>query len=187
MAVDFNNPQQVASFRESMIDKGYEVDRVDKYLENKKPLETQDKGLSNPAKITQKFGNRSNVEVFSKGYNRGADLGVPAGTALYLPQGEWEVVEAFGGARNRGYIGNSTNRGYGNSIQVRNKNTGELLRFSHLNKVNAKPGQIISGGSVVGATGSTGNSTGPHLDIEYIDQRGRLRDVLASQYGRYYL
>lgn len=142
----------------------------------------QDEILPGKDRVTQAFGNRSAVEIFSGGVNRGTDFGAKRGTPVALPQGRWVVMESFGEAR-EGVRG--TNRGYGNSVKVRNQMTGEILRFSHLGKVNVRPGQLVSSGQVVGLTGSTGNSTGPHLDIEYISATGRLGDVRRSPYGKF--
>lgn len=134
-------------------------------------------------RVTQTFGQKSQYDVFSGGVNYGVDFGVKTGTPVGLPAGEWQVVEAFGGEQGQGYIGNKANRGYGNSILVKNAKTGETLRLSHLSKVNVRPGQVIPGGTVIGATGATGNVTGPHLDVEYRDRSGRLNDVLKTPYA----
>lgn len=134
------------------------------------------------APITQSFGARSGVEVFSGGFNRGADFGVKEGTPLALPPGEWQVQEAFGADKEKGYIGRKSNRGYGNSVLVRNTQTGETLRFSHLSGVNVLPGKVYKGGTVIGASGMTGNVTGPHVDIEYT-KNGKLSDVTKSPYS----
>jgi len=131
--------------------------------------------------LTQKFGNYNpSVERYSGGVNYGADFATPKGTPLSAPQGQWVVAEAFDGAKegNRG-----VNNGWGNSVVIVNSQTGERLRFSHLSKVGVRPGQIVKGGQVFGLTGNTGNSTGPHIDIEYYDQRGRVSDVLKSRYA----
>lgn len=133
--------------------------------------------------ITQVFGQKSKFDVFSGGVNYGVDFGIKEGTPVGLPAGQWEVVEAFGGAGNRGFIGDNTNRGYGNSVLVKNAKTGETLRLSHLQRVNVRPGQVIPGGTIIGASGATGNVTGAHLDVEYKDQSGRLRDVLKTPYA----
>lgn len=138
--------------------------------------------------ITQKFGNRSRVERYSGGVNRGTDFAVPTGTPVSLPEGRWKVVEAFSGAtasgpnnRQRGI-----NSGYGNSVVVQNLDTGEKMRFSHLSRVNGKLGQEVKGGDIVGLTGATGNvagKTGQHLDLEYFDEKGQLRDIMQSRYA----
>lgn len=146
-------------------------------------LERQQSFLSTKGKITQQFGNRNPIEQFSGGVNYGTDIAVPEGTKIAVPDGQWEVVESYGDASGAGFIGNNTNRGYGNSVLVRNQQTGEMLRFSHLSDAMVRAGQVLDGGTVIGLSGSTGNATGPHLDLEYYDQSGRLQDVLASRYG----
>lgn len=133
--------------------------------------------------ITQTFGQRSKYDVFSGGVNYGVDYGVKEGTPVGLPAGQWEVVEAFGEASGRGRIGDNTNRGYGNSILVKNQKTGETLRLSHLQRVGVRPGQVIPGGTVIATSGATGNVTGSHLDVEYRDKSGRLGDVLRTPYA----
>lgn len=138
------------------------------------------------ARVTQAFGNvNPRVEVFNKsGVNTGTDFGIKEGTPLALPPGEWEVLEAYSGAKGRGFIGNKANRGYGNSVLVKNSQTGETMRFSHLSGVNVQPGKIYKGGTVLGASGATGNVTGPHLDLEYKTAAGKYQDVLRSQYAK---
>lgn len=133
------------------------------------------------APITQQFGIKSPYDVFSGGVNTGTDFAVPQGTPVIVPSGRWRVVSAFNQAQGPGYIGNNTNNGYGNSIMVQNMDSGERLRFSHLSKVGVRPGDIVGGG-VVGLSGSTGNASGPHLDLEYYDSKGKLGDPLKSPF-----
>jgi len=149
--------------------------------------------LPGGAPLTQPFGARnSRYNKISGGVNRGADFAVPTGTPVSVPpEGNWEVVESFSGATASG-PGNRQamiNRGYGNSVLVRNTLTGEMMRFSHLSGVDVNPGQLIKGGQVVGRSGATGHvagRTGQHLDVEYVDQSGKLGDVTRSPYGRYF-
>lgn len=132
--------------------------------------------------ITQAFGNKSNVEVFSKGVNSGVDIGVPKNTPVFLPSGNWKVLSAFNGAKS-GYVGDNENSGYGNSVYVQNVDTGEKLRFSHLNTVNV-PSSVMQGGQAVGLSGATGNVTGPHLDLEYYTPTGQLANFLNTSYAK---
>lgn len=66
----------------------------------------------------------------------------------------------------------------GNMIQVRHDSRYTTV-YRHLSKVNVKKGEKISRGEVIGAVGSTGLSTGPHLcfsvfkNNEYIDPLGK--------------
>lgn len=135
--------------------------------------------LSQGGPITQQFGNY-NPSLY-RGINQsmtntGVDIGVPTGTGVNLPDGVWKILEAIKGG---------FNKGYGNSVLAQNTKTGEKLRFSHLSDVAAQLNQMLQGGSRIGATGATGNVTGPHLDLEYYNQQGKLADVLKSGYGRY--
>lgn len=142
----------------------------------------QDKILGKTGVITQRFGNRNPIEKFSGGVNYGTDIGVPRGTKVSVPPGKWKVIEAYAGAEEGK---SAVNRGYGNSILVQNQETGEKMRFSHLSQVGVRPGEIVDGNKIVGATGSTGNSTGPHLDLEMYDRSGRLIDILNTPYSSY--
>lgn len=129
------------------------------------------------APITQAYGNYNPglyKGINASMTNTGTDFGAPEGTPIHLPQGKWEVVEQ----------GTGWNRGYGNSTMVKNKETGEMLRFSHLSKMHKlEPGQEIQGGQLFGLVGKTGHTTGSHLDLEAYDENGNLVDVMKTRYG----
>jgi len=57
--------------------------------------------------------------------------------------------------------------GYGNQIVV-NHGGGKKSRYGHMSKFYVVKGQTVEKGEAIGAMGSTGNSTGPHLHFEYI-------------------
>lgn len=125
--------------------------------------------------VTQSFMNYNpEVEKYSGGYNYGVDFGTPVGTPVALPSGNWLIKEATLG---------SFNKGYGNSVLAVNEDTGEMIRLSHLSKLNTAPNARIRGGSVVGFTGNTGNTTGPHIDIEFYTKGGKPADILKSRYA----
>ena len=164
-----------------------EVSQSPESVQGEAPQGNFDKILSQMGPITQKFGNKSSVEKYSGGVNYGTDFAVPKGTVAALPPGEWIVEDVFDQATAEG-PGNrqgGINKEYGNSVLVRNKQTGEKLRFSHLSKVTVKKGQETVGGRPIGLTGATGNvagRTGQHLDLEYYDQQGKINDILKSIY-----
>lgn len=55
--------------------------------------------------------------------------------------------------------------GYGNLIVINHGNGYETF-YAHLNGINVVPGQIVYQGNVIGSTGNTGNSSGPHIHFE---------------------
>lgn len=55
--------------------------------------------------------------------------------------------------------------GYGNVVEVSHDN-GLMTRYAHMSAFRAKVGQEVAAGDVIGAIGSTGRSTGPHLHFE---------------------
>jgi murein DD-endopeptidase MepM/ murein hydrolase activator NlpD len=55
--------------------------------------------------------------------------------------------------------------GYGNCVRIAHNNGIETL-YGHLSKIFVKVGRQVSTGDTIGAVGSTGHSTGPHLHYE---------------------
>ncbi|BBC71418.1 peptidase M23 [Altererythrobacter sp. B11] len=55
--------------------------------------------------------------------------------------------------------------GYGKVVEVSHGN-GLMTRYAHMSQWKAKAGQQVAAGAVIGAIGSTGRSTGPHLHFE---------------------
>jgi len=131
--------------------------------------------------LSQVYGNKSHMyDNISGGVNRGADFAVPVGTPLFAPEGgEWKVLDTYTGAQGRGM----QNTGWGNSVILQNPNTKETIRMSHLSQVGVKPGQVITGGAPIALSGDTGHATGPHVDTEYTDAQGNLRNILESSYA----
>lgn len=129
------------------------------------------------AQITQSYGNK-NPGLYKLGYHGGTD--VVANGSFSLPVAA-KVVQVFEDDGTR--WGDTTgHQGYGNSILVEFP-TGERFRYSHLA---AKPqfnvGETIPAYTPFGTMGSTGNSTGNHVDFEYYNSQGR-RDNPANWSG----
>ena len=102
--------------------------------------------------VTSRFGVR--VDPF---------LGTPAmhtGIDFRAPSGYPAMATADGTVTMAGYDG-----GYGNMVEVDHGN-GITTRYGHLSEIDVKIGQVVPKGAVLGRTGSTGRSTGPHLHYE---------------------
>jgi len=56
--------------------------------------------------------------------------------------------------------------GYGNVVEVKHANERRTL-YAHLSRIDVKKGQRVEQGLRIGAVGSTGWSTGPHLHFEF--------------------
>ncbi len=85
-------------------------------------------------------------------FHSGVDLAAPAGTPVRATlAGVARVVVAAGG--------------YGLHV-VLDHGDGLSSLYGHLSAVAVADGDEVSAGEVVGAVGSTGNSTGPHLHFE---------------------
>jgi hypothetical protein len=55
--------------------------------------------------------------------------------------------------------------GYGKSVRIDHGN-GYVTIYAHLSSIQVVKGQIAKAGDIIGVTGNTGNSTGPHLHFE---------------------
>jgi len=58
-----------------------------------------------------------------------------------------------------------TKQGYGNCVEISHGNR-LLTRYAHMSRIDASVGETVGPGKVIGAIGSTGRSTGPHLHFE---------------------
>lgn len=88
--------------------------------------------------------------------NNGVDIGVPVGTTVYASMSG--VVSLIRG-------GDGWNGGYGNYIVIKHNNGVQTL-YAHLSGISVNKGETIEKGDVIGHSGNTGRSTGPHLHFE---------------------
>jgi len=119
------------------------------------------------SRVTSRFSHRRFHPVL-KTYrpHYGVDYGAPVGTPVRVTAGGVVVSAGWSG-------------GGGNTVKVRHPN-GYLTAYLHLSRF-AKgigPGRRVSQGEVIAYTGSTGLSSGPHLDYR-VQVSGRWIDPLS--------
>ena len=86
--------------------------------------------------------------------HEGVDLSAPAGTPIVAP--------AAGTVR-------SVGRRFGYGLTIELAHTGGIVtRYAHLRSANVKAGQQVDAGVQIGAVGSSGLATAPHLHFEVL-------------------
>ena len=121
---------------------------------------------------TSAFGSRRVYEYVTgatdTAIHAGVDYGVPTGTEVYASAGGRVVL-----ARNRIVTGYSV---------ILEHLPGVYSLYYHLNEIIVEEGAIVSSGEVLGHSGSTGLSTGPHLHWEIrISGENTCPDILIAR------
>ncbi len=100
--------------------------------------------------------------VFKK--HHGVDFSVPQGTA---------VLSTYYGV----VLSSMYERGYGNTIVIHND--GDFrTKFGHLMSLFVREGDLVKPGQLIGLSGNTGHSTGPHLHYEVIIEGKKIDPLL---------
>ena len=102
--------------------------------------------------VTSSFGYRRDPFTGRAAMHKGLDFRGPMGAPIYAA------------AKGRvTFVGRKS--GYGNVVEITHGN-GMMTRYAHMSKFRSRVGQQVAAGDVIGAIGSTGRSTGPHLHFE---------------------
>ena len=107
---------------------------------------------------------------WSKGYHTGVDFAVPTGTTVKAVAAGKVVASGWGGS-------------FGYQVVVRHGD-GRYTQYAHLSAISVKSGQTVGAGQRIGRSGSTGNSTGPHLHFEVRTGPGFGSDIDPVAYLR---
>ncbi len=120
--------------------------------------------------INSPFGYRYHPIWHRRILHSGLDIGGPNHGAVHAADGGQIIWAGWKG-------------GYGKAIMINHGNRGGrnlVTLYGHLSGINVSAGQSVSKGQTIGAEGSTGYSTGPHLHFEVrvngtpVDPRGFL-------------
>lgn len=108
------------------------------------------------ARLTSHFGMRRHPILHQMRAHHGVDYGAPTGTPV------WAVADGY--VEQAGWNG-----GLGKSVTLRHAN-GLTTIYGHLSRLDVRGGQRVAQKQILGAVGSTGLSTAPHL--HYAMKRG---------------
>ena len=112
-------------------------------------------------KISSTFGSRVNPVTGRSETHKGVDIaGVFYSSNVIAAKAGTVIISQYGSS-------------YGNYVVV-SHGTGNTTLYAHLSKRSVKVGDVVKQGDVLGVTGSTGNSTGPHLHFEITEGGSRI-------------
>lgn len=160
--------------------------------QNNKVVESKEisrKVLKEPTSRVVAKGTRSMVAYSGRSYSasRGSGSGTlrwPVGGSISsgygyrggefhggidIAAGAGSTVRAAAGGR---VIAAGWDGGYGKTVVIDHGN-GLATRYAHLSRINVSPGRSVGSGEKIGAVGSTGRSTGPHLHFEVLSNGSR--------------
>lgn len=124
--------------------------------------------LGNIFCITQYFGNTpfatKNPQIYNGSGHNGVDFGAPTGTPV-LSTLSGTVVETGNTDQYPGCFS------YGKWVLIKHAN-GLSSLYAHLSKRSVTAGQKVGTGELIGYSGSTGFSTGPHLHLTVFASEG---------------
>jgi len=104
------------------------------------------------SRVTSGFAMRMHPILNSWKQHKGVDYGAPSGTAI---RSVGDGTVDFAGWQN----------GYGNVVEIRHSAQRSTL-YAHMSHIDVKHGAHVEQGQRIGAVGSTGWATGPHLHFE---------------------
>ena len=105
------------------------------------------------SRLTSGFGTRFHPILQTQRAHTGVDYAAPTGTPVMSVADGVVTESSYQGA-------------YGNMVVIQH-NARQSTVYAHLSRMQVKRGQTIKQGDIIGAVGSTGLSTGPHLHFEF--------------------
>ena len=115
-------------------------------------------------RITSTFGGRASPGGIGSTNHKGIDIGgVGYTTEIHAAKAGTVIVSQYSSS-------------YGNYVVV-SHGSGNTTLYAHMSSRKVSVGQYVNQGDVLGITGSTGNSTGPHLHFEITENGTRINPL----------
>lgn len=177
-----NYSRTTGNLQDSVEDKETKFKNTDEKIINKKRLDNKDLSIRNQGE--NKAVNKGKSPWFfimpvkggwtSSGFNdgenrqtphKGQDIAVLVGTDVYAVKSG--IVELSYYSQSYGY---NVLINHGNNIKT---------RYAHMSQLNVKVGEKVEQGNIIGLSGNTGDSTGPHLHFELIKNDVKINPMVA--------
>ena len=114
--------------------------------------------------ITSTVGGRTSPGGVGSTNHKGTDIGrVGYTSSIYAAKAGTVIVSQYSSS-------------YGNYV-VLSHGSGNTTLYGHMSSRKVEVGQYVNQGDVIGITGSTGNSTGPHLHFEITENGVRINPL----------
>ena len=114
--------------------------------------------------ITSTVGGRASPGGIGSTNHKGTDIGRVGYTSpIYASKAGTVIVSQY-------------SRSYGNYVAI-SHGSGNTTLYAHMSSRKVSVGQYVNQGDVIGITGSTGNSTGPHLHFEVTENGVRVNPL----------
>ena len=122
--------------------------------------------VTSAAPVSSRFGWRQDPITGAARFHQGVDIAVAYGHDVKAAA---TGVVSFAGVQN----------GYGSTVVIDHEG-GRQTRYAHLSQQLVGAGEVVAEGQIVGKTGNSGRSTGPHLHFEML-VNGRPVDPVAVE------
>ena len=114
--------------------------------------------------ITSTMGGRTSPGGIGSTNHKGTDIGRVGYTSQVYASKAGTVIKA------------TYSRSYGNYVVI-SHGSGNTTLYAHMSSLKTSVGAYVNQGDVIGITGSTGNSTGPHLHFEITENGSRVNPL----------
>ena len=114
--------------------------------------------------ITSTMGGRNSPGGIGSTNHKGTDIGRVGYTSQVYASKAGTVIKA------------TYSRSYGNYVVI-SHGSGNTTLYAHMSSLKTSVGAYVNQGDVIGITGSTGNSTGPHLHFEITENGSRVNPL----------
>jgi len=163
-----------AAYEKTLKELDEEEERIQaKIVELSRKLAEQNRAKSNPGGyiwpvdsryITSTMGGRSSPGGVGSTNHKGTDIGRVGYTSpIYAAKSGTVIVSQYSSS-------------YGNYVVIAH-GSGNTTLYGHMSSRKVKVDQEVKQGDVIGITGSTGNSTGPHLHFEITENGQRVNPL----------